>query len=126
MWRPPSAWCLGKVGIDMIAGPSEVLVICDDSADPQWIAMDLFSQAEHDVLARAILISTSESMLGKVEQAMNALLPALERQQIIRKAIESFGCFVKVSTLAQAAAISNQVAPEHLQFIGTGCRRVAC
>ena len=106
----------GKVGIDMIAGPSEVLVICDDSADPQWIAMDLFSQAEHDVLARALLISNSEDMLHRVEQAMNALLPGLERQEIIRKAIESFGCFVRVETLAQAAGISNQVAPEHLQL----------
>ena len=106
----------GKVGIDMIAGPSEVLVICDDSADPQWIARDLFSQAEHDVLARALLISNSEDMLHRVEQAMNALLPGLERREIIRKAIESFGCFVKVETLAQAAGISNQVAPEHLQL----------
>lgn len=106
----------GKVGIDMIAGPSEVLVICDDSADPQWIAMDLFSQAEHDVLARALLISNSEDMLHRVEQAMNALLPGLERQEIIRRAIESFGCFVKVETLVQAAGISNQVAPEHLQL----------
>ena len=106
----------GKVGIDMIAGPSEVLVICDDSANPEWIAMDLFSQAEHDVLARATLISTSEDMLNNVEQAMNALLPSLEREEIIRKAIESFGCLVKVESLEEAAAISNQVAPEHLEL----------
>lgn len=106
----------GKVGIDMIAGPSEVLVICDDSANPEWIAMDLFSQAEHDVLARTTLISTSEKMLEQVEVAMNNLLPTLERADIIKQAINSFGCFVKVDTLEAAAQISNQVAPEHLEL----------
>ena len=106
----------GKVGIDMIAGPSEVLVICDDSANPEWIAMDLFSQAEHDVLARTTLISTSEEMLQKVENAMNQLLPTLERGKIIQQAVNSFGCFIKVDTLEQAAQISNQVAPEHLEL----------
>ena len=106
----------GKVGIDMIAGPSEVLVICDDSANPEWIAMDLFSQAEHDVLARTTLISTSEEMLQKVENAMNQLLPTLERGNIIQQAVNSFGCFIKVDTLEQAAQISNQVAPEHLEL----------
>ena len=106
----------GKVGIDMIAGPSEVLVICDESANPEWIAMDLFSQAEHDVLARTTLISTSEDMLHKVENAMNKLLPTLERADIIQQAVDSFGCFIKVDTLEQAAQISNQVAPEHLEL----------
>ncbi len=106
----------GKVGIDMIAGPSEVLVICDDSANPEWIAMDLFSQAEHDVLARTTLLSTSEDMLDKVETAMNELLPTLERAEIIQQAINTFGCYVKVDSLEQAAEISNQVAPEHLEL----------
>ena len=106
----------GKVGIDMIAGPSEVLVICDDSANPEWIAMDLFSQAEHDVLARTTLISTSEDMLNKVEAAMNQLLPSLERADIIQQAINTFGSFVKVDNLEHAARISNQVAPEHLEL----------
>jgi histidinol dehydrogenase len=106
----------GKVGIDMIAGPSEVLVICDDSANPEWIAMDLFSQAEHDVLARTTLISASEDMLDKVEAAMNQLLPSLERADIIKQAINTFGCYVKVDNLEQAAQISNQVAPEHLEL----------
>ena len=106
----------GKVGIDMIAGPSEVLVICDDSANPEWIAMDLFSQAEHDVLARTTLISTSEDMLNKVEAAMNQLLPSLERADIIQQAIDTFGSFVKVDNLEHAARISNQVAPEHLEL----------
>ena len=106
----------GKVGIDMIAGPSEVLVICDDSANPEWIAMDLFSQAEHDVLARTTLLSTSEDMLDKVEAAMNKLLPTLERAEIIQQAVNTFGCYVKVDSLDQAAQISNQVAPEHLEL----------
>lgn len=106
----------GKVGIDMIAGPSEVLVICDDSANPEWVAMDLFSQAEHDVLARATLVSTSAEMLNKVEQAMNALLPSLERSEIVKQSIEDFGSFVKVPDLDKAAEISNALAPEHLEL----------
>ncbi len=106
----------GQVGIDMIAGPSEVLVICDDSANPEWIAMDLFSQAEHDVLARTTLISTSEEMLDNVEAAMNRLLPTLERADIIKQAINTFGSYVKVESLEEAAQISNQVAPEHLEL----------
>lgn len=106
----------GKVGIDMIAGPSEVLVICDDSADPEWIAMDLFSQAEHDVLARSTLVSNSEQMLDQVEQAMNKILPTLERADIARQSIENFGSLVHVATLEQAADISNRVAPEHLEL----------
>ena len=106
----------GKVGIDMIAGPSEVLIICDDSADPKWIAMDLFSQAEHDSLARATLVSTSSSMLDRVEQAMNNLLPTLERADIARQSLENFGSLVLVSSLQKAAEISNMVAPEHLEL----------
>ena len=106
----------GKVGIDMIAGPSEVLVICDDSANPEWIAMDLFSQAEHDVLARVTLISTSSDMLDQVEKMMNQLLPTLEREDIIRQSINSFASLVKVNNLETAVQISNQVAPEHLEL----------
>ena len=106
----------GKVGIDMIAGPSEVLVICDDSANPEWIAMDLFSQAEHDSLARSTLVSTSASMLDQVEQALNKILPTLERKDIAQQSIENFGSLVHVSSLEQAAEISNRVAPEHLEL----------
>ncbi len=106
----------GKVGIDMIAGPSEVLVICDDSANPEWIAMDLFSQAEHDVLARATLLSTSADILDQVEQAMNELLPSLERSEIIQQSMQNFGSLVKVDDLQQAAHISNRLAPEHLEL----------
>ena len=106
----------GKVGIDMIAGPSEVLVICDDSANPDWVAMDLFSQAEHDSLARSTLLSTSEQLLTQVEQAMNRMLPSLERAEIAQQALENFGSLVYVNSLEQAANISNQVAPEHLEL----------
>lgn len=106
----------GQVGIDMIAGPSEVLVICDESANPEWIAMDLFSQAEHDVLARATLLSTSADILDQVEQAMNDLLPSLERSEIIRQSMQNFGSLVKVDDLHQAAHISNRLAPEHLEL----------
>jgi histidinol dehydrogenase len=106
----------GTVGIDMIAGPSEVLVICDDSAHPEWIAMDLFSQAEHDVLARVTLVSTCGEMLEKVEQAMNNLLPELERKDIIQQSVDTYASFIKVDSLEEAANISNQVAPEHLEL----------
>lgn len=106
----------GKVGIDMIAGPSEVLVICDDTANPDWLAMDLFSQAEHDVLARTTLLSTSMLMLDQVEQAMNDLLPTLERRDIIEQSMQNFGSLVKVDDLQQAAQISNRIAPEHLEL----------
>jgi histidinol dehydrogenase len=106
----------GTVGIDMIAGPSEVLVICDDSAHPEWIAMDLFSQAEHDVLARVTLVSTCSEMLEKVEQAMNNLLPELERKDIIQQSVDTYASFIKVDSLEEAANISNQVAPEHLEL----------
>ena len=106
----------GKVGIDMIAGPSEVLVICDDSANPDWIAMDLFSQAEHDALARSTLVSTSGVMLDRVEQSMNSILPTLERSEIAQQSIENFGSLVHVESLEQAAEISNRVAPEHLEL----------
>ena len=109
----------GKVGIDMIAGPSEVLVICDESANPEWVAMDLFSQAEHDILARATLVSTSSEMLERVETEMNKLLGKLERADIIKQSIEDFGSFVKVANLSQAAEISNSLAPEHLELCVT-------
>jgi histidinol dehydrogenase len=106
----------GKVGIDMIAGPSEVLVICDDSANPDWIAMDLFSQAEHDVLARSTLLCTSSEMLDKVEKSMNDLLPSLERRDIIHQSMQTLGSLVLVDSLEQAADISNAIAPEHLEL----------
>jgi histidinol dehydrogenase len=106
----------GKVGIDMIAGPSEVLVICDDSANPEWVAMDLFSQAEHDENARAILISTNADFFGQVQKQMELFLKDLDRAKIITQSINSFGAFIQVKDLEEAAVLSNRIAPEHLEL----------
>ncbi len=106
----------GKVGIDMIAGPSEILVICDGATDPAWIAMDLFSQAEHDEQAQAILISPDEAFLERVSDAMNNLLWDLPRKEIVAKSLSSRGALIKVRDIDQAIAISNRVAPEHLEL----------
>lgn len=106
----------GQVGIDMIAGPSEILVICDGQTDPDWIAMDLFSQAEHDENAQAILISDDAEFLNRVEASMNKLLPNMERADIIRASLSNRGAFIKVTNLAEAAEIANRIAPEHLEL----------
>ena len=106
----------GQVGIDMIAGPSEILIICDGKTNPDWIAMDLFSQAEHDENAQSILISDDNDFLHAVEQSINALLPTMERAEIIRTSLVSRGALIKVEDLAQAAEIANIIAPEHLEL----------
>lgn len=106
----------GKVGIDMIAGPSEVLVICDDSANAEWVAMDLFSQAEHDENARAILISTNADFFVQVQEQMERLLKDLDRAHIITRSVNNFGAFIQVKDLQEAATLSNQIAPEHLEL----------
>ncbi|MDD2658500.1 MAG: histidinol dehydrogenase [Methylococcales bacterium] len=106
----------GQVGIDMIAGPSEILVICDGKTNPDWIAMDMFSQAEHDENAQAILISDDADFLGRVEQSINKLLPEMERVEIIRTSLSNRGAFIKVDNLKQAADIANIIAPEHLEL----------
>ncbi len=106
----------GQVGIDMIAGPSEILIICDAETNPDWIAMDLFSQAEHDENAQAILIADDESFLDAVEQSINKLLPEMERADIIRTSMSNRGAFIKVANLEQAAEVANLIAPEHLEL----------
>ncbi len=106
----------GQVGIDMIAGPSEILIICDGQTDPDWIAMDLFSQAEHDENAQAILISQDAAFLDSVEQSINKLLPEMERADIILSSLQTRGAFIKVSDLLQAAEVANRIAPEHLEL----------
>lgn len=106
----------GKVGIDMIAGPSEILVVCDGQTDPDWIAMDLFSQAEHDEQAQAILLSQDSVFLDKVEQAIERLLPTLERETIARTSLRDRGALIWVKDLAQAAEVANRIAPEHLEL----------
>ncbi len=107
----------GDVGIDMIAGPSEVLIICDETADPDWVAMDLFAQAEHDELAQSIVITTSESMVGKIHASVRQLLPEMERRKIIEKALNTQGALILVDSLDQAVEISNRIAPEHLELM---------
>jgi len=106
----------GKVGIDMIAGPSEILIICDGSTDPDWIAMDLFSQCEHDESAQAILLCPDASYLDSVQACIDRLLPEMEREDIIRASLENRGALIKTRDLDDALAISNQLAPEHLEL----------
>ncbi len=106
----------GQVGIDMIAGPSEILIICDGKTNPDWIAMDMFSQAEHDENAQAILISDDGDYLEAVEQSINELLPGMERAEIIRASLSTRGALIKVGNLKLAADIANIIAPEHLEL----------
>lgn len=106
----------GRVGIDMIAGPSEILVISDATAEPDWIAMDLFSQAEHDESAQAVLVSPSAEHLDAVAEAIERLLPTMPREDIIRASLQSRGALIKARDLSDAAAVSNALAPEHLEL----------
>lgn len=106
----------GSVGIDMIAGPSEILVVCDGQTDPEWIAMDLFSQAEHDEDAQSILISQDESFLQQVEAAIERLLPTMERETIIEAALTNRAALIKVRDLDEAVEVVNSIAPEHLEL----------
>ncbi|POZ50969.1 histidinol dehydrogenase [Methylovulum psychrotolerans] len=106
----------GQVGIDMIAGPSEILVICDGKTNPDWIAMDLFSQAEHDENAQAILISDDGDFLAAVEQSIHTLLPTMERADIIRASLSTRGALIKVDNLDVATDVANVIAPEHLEL----------
>lgn len=106
----------GVVDIDMIAGPSEILVICDGKTDPDWVAMDLFSQAEHDEKAQAILISQDADFLARVQQSIETLLPTLERSEIVATSLRDRGALIKVESLDQAFELSNKIAPEHLEL----------
>ncbi|HIJ21442.1 MAG: histidinol dehydrogenase [Gammaproteobacteria bacterium] len=106
----------GSVGIDMIAGPSEILVVCDGETNPDWIAMDLFSQAEHDEDAQSILISPDAAFLDAVEQSINKLLDGMERANIIRTALKDRGALIQVETMEQALEVTNYIAPEHLEL----------
>ncbi len=106
----------GTVGIDMIAGPSEVLIVCDASANPDWVAMDLFAQAEHDEEASALLVSPDAPMLERVAESIERLLPEMERAEIIRAALSANGALIKVDDMQQAIAVINRVAPEHLEL----------
>jgi histidinol dehydrogenase len=106
----------GVCGIDMIAGPSEILVICDGKTDPDWVAMDLFSQAEHDELAQAILLSPDAAFIDAVAASTNKLLEQMPRKAIIQTALENRGALIHVADLDEACRISNRIAPEHLEL----------
>lgn len=106
----------GQVGIDMVAGPSEILVIADGQTDPDWIAMDLFSQAEHDEDAQAILISPDADYLDAVAASIDKLLPGLERAEVVRASLTGRGALIRVRDLDDAADVANLIAPEHLEL----------
>ena len=106
----------GQVGLDMVAGPSEVLIVCDGKTNPDWIAMDLFSQAEHDENAQAILVSNDNKLLEQVKMSIEKLLPSLERADIIQSSLKRRGAFILVRDLNEAVELVNYIAPEHLEL----------
>ena len=105
----------GTVGIDMIAGPSEILVLADGSTPPEWVAMDLFSQAEHDELAQSILLCPDAAYIDAVQEAIDRLLPTMPRAEIIAKSLTDRGALIQTRSMEEACAISNRIAPEHLE-----------
>jgi len=115
----------GQVGIDSIAGPSEILIICDGSTDPDWIAMDLFSQAEHDELAQSILLCPDADYLARVEASINRLIDSMPRQAVIRVSLANRGALIKVRDMEEACAVANQIAPEHLEISAQNPQRWA-
>ena len=106
----------GAVGIDMIAGPSEILVICDGRTDPDWVAMDLFSQAEHDEMAQAILLSPDRAFIERVADSIERLLAQMPRREVITTSLADRGALIEVRDLAEACDIANRIAPEHLEL----------
>ena len=105
----------GRVGIDMIAGPSEILVLADGTTPPDWVAMDLFSQAEHDELAQSILLSPDVDYIARVKEAIDRLLPGMPRRDVIRASLEGRGALIHTRSMEEACEISNRIAPEHLE-----------
>ncbi len=115
----------GAVGIDMIAGPSEILIICDGHTNPDWIAMDLFSQAEHDEMAQSILLCPDANFIEAVYASIEKLLPTMPRQAVIRQSLADRGALIKVRDLEQACAIANEIAAEHLEISTLNARELA-
>ena len=120
---PGNAWVVaakrrvfGTVGIDMISGPTEILIICDGETAPDWIAMDLFSQAEHHETSQAILVSPDQAFLERVHESMGRLLVDMPRAEIIEKSLARRGALIKVKSLDEACGIANRIAPEHLEL----------
>ncbi len=106
----------GIVGIDMIAGPSEILILCDGSTDPDWVAMDLFSQAEHDEMAQAILLCPDAAFIERVRASIARLLPQMPRQAVIARSLSDRGALIRVRDMAQACEIANEIAAEHIEI----------
>ena len=106
----------GVVGIDMVAGPSEILIVCDGKTNPDWVAMDLFSQAEHDELAQSILLCPDAAFVDRVQAAMDRLLAEMPRKEVIRASLEGRGALITVRNLDEACVIANRIAPEHLEL----------
>lgn len=115
----------GTVGIDMIAGPSEILVVCDGKTDPDWIAMDLFSQAEHDEDAQSILVSPDADFIEKVSQSIDKLVEEMPRKDIIRASLEGRGAIIQAKDMDDAVAVANYIAPEHLELSVDDAENVA-
>ena len=115
----------GQVGIDMIAGPSEVLVVADDSVDPDWVAMDLFAQAEHDEMAQSIVISTDQRVLDNIQKSIEKLLPEMERQEIIRQSLEKNGGMILIDSQANLIKVVDEIAPEHLELMTENASNLA-
>lgn len=120
---PGNAWVaaakrrvFGVVGIDMVAGPSEILIICDGKTNPEWVAMDLFSQAEHDEVAQAIVLCPSDDFISQLETCIAQQLPSMPRRAIIEASLANRGALITVTDLNEACAIANQIAPEHLEL----------
>jgi histidinol dehydrogenase len=106
----------GIVGIDMIAGPSEILIVCDGTTDPDWVAMDLFSQAEHDEMAQSILLCPDADYIAQVEASINKLIDGMPRRDVIRTSLTDRGALVKVRDMQEACEIANMIAAEHLEI----------
>ncbi|MEM8499510.1 MAG: histidinol dehydrogenase [Pseudomonadota bacterium] len=106
----------GRVGLDMLAGPSEILIIADENANPEWLALDMFAQAEHDEVAQSILLSPSQALLNDVNACIERMLPDMNRKDIIRQSLHNRGALISVSNLAEAVELANRIAPEHLEL----------
>jgi histidinol dehydrogenase len=107
----------GYVGIDMLAGPSEILIVADAKADPVYLAADLMSQAEHDVLARSILVTDTPGLIERVAEELDRQVETLSRREIITQSLQDFGALILVNNLQEACAVANRVAPEHLELV---------
>lgn len=119
------AQVFGAVGIDMIAGPSEVLVLADGASDPEWVTMDLFAQAEHDERAQALLVCPDAAFLEAVQACIERLLPGMERADIIRASLEARGALIEVRDMDEAVELANRIAPEHLEIAADGAAEMA-